>query len=167
MKRAGELEEVLGVAQDAVVRALGPRGAAAVGGEEAVAPPVAGKETAGHQGRIEVDAAFVEGRQREEYRPSRLKNPPLSSSNEMRFTTVYALLAGATAAFAAAAPQTPQEPSLCQKYPAGYFCADGINAPDSIVQCNPNGGSWLFIGTCRTNEYCWSDLKGQAFCRTK
>jgi hypothetical protein len=58
-----------------------------------------------------------------------------------------------TTALAAPAPSpqvivTPLEPSTCQKAPAGYFCATGINGPDWITQCNPNPGGeyWLFIG---------------------
>jgi hypothetical protein len=98
----------------------------------------------------------------------------------MRLTiTLYTLLGVATpVALAAPAPApspqvivTPQEPTTCQKAPAGYFCATGINGPDSIVQCNPNPsdgrGDWLFIGRCGANEYCWEDWKGQAFCRRK
>ena len=90
----------------------------------------------------------------------------------MHLTTFYALLAGATAALAAPAPspQTgsyPQTPTICQAHPGGYFCARGINGPDWITQCNPSGGEWLWIGSCRTNEYCWADGKGQAWCRSR
>jgi hypothetical protein len=60
--------------------------------------------------------------------------------------------------------------NLCRDHPAGYFCGDGINRPDCIIQCNPNSGSdadyWVVIGDCRANEYCWQDGKGQAFCRS-